>query len=86
MAIKYARCAHCRNFYLTSALEHITCPSCVYTTFRCQECGGLEGGLRSLYGHFGYYKTRGDEVGNHNAEFKRAVKAIAAKVKAKLGV
>lgn len=66
MVTRYGRCATCRDFFVFNRLAKMDCPSCAYTTFRCEGCGGKEGTRRSILCHFSWYRTRGDGIGGHD--------------------
>ncbi len=68
MSVKYARCAKCKDFYMLERLAVHSCPSCVFTTYRCKKCGGRAGTLRSITMHYSWFRGRGEGAGGHQRE------------------
>lgn len=83
---KMARCMKCKQFDKPERMVVLKCPSCVYVTYRHkdEDCGGAEGALRSIRGHFIHFLRRANEEGNHREAIARASRYIVARLKARL--
>lgn len=68
LAVKYARCAKCRHFYTLPHLTRLECPSCVYRTFRCKTCDGMDGARRSIRVHYAFFRARRGGDGGHRGK------------------
>lgn len=70
LELKFARCAHCSEFYTLDHMTKLECPGCTYRTFRCKNCDGADGARRSIRAHYSYYKTRAGGEGGHRRRFQ----------------
>lgn len=85
--MKFARCAKCKEFDRPEKMVKLYCPSCLYVTYRHKDedtCGGKDGALRSIRGHFTYFLKRAGGDGGHTVMVRRASRIILARVAANL--
>jgi NAD-dependent SIR2 family protein deacetylase len=77
--MKHARCVKCGKWHPAHKVILVECPACVYRTARCHDCGGAQGAVRSLRGHWAFYRARRHEDGGHlerlRSWFRKEVKS-----------
>lgn len=87
--MRFARCAACDRWLGEDKVTVLGCPACFFQTARCSKCGGLDGAVRSLFSHFGYWSgTRGNQIGGHTRRLSEWASYTSAlqKMKETLGL